>query len=495
MVDPVALRPTMQGVPGLLTLERTEWEQRLPFKGMRVAQCHVALESLAPTLRHPKLLWQQWEEQHVGLTEHADTQAAKVRGKCFLQGICTCQGRGLKILKVHQRFQQTLQSSMEKDDLQDGLAAVEVWQEGDDIEEKQLLFFSHIALQYLKPLVSVGLALVPADLIPPQKRGNKMMKVNFDIGWQIVLHKFEQVDFRKRIKMAVWRLWDSPLHINRIFDGVHVEIFQLPGSEALLWNGKDERPIRGHRVQHEGGVQADRNIQAEDNENHHAGEDAGDFQGVQSEDSLDEVLGEVFDVGVARAFAQAGSQASSTTSSASTSSSSSSSSSSGETQAEEVVEEEAPLAPAGSADEPVVVAEVGARPLVPAVGRHMLEALPVFLDGAAMPGVLIRKHGTSNDVFVYCNNPAHNIQKKCSLTRTLNEGRRPQQGRPLGCLAAWAQRSGEYPDKESHMAFKPSLAQRTAARNAFRVHPLAAQFEAWERPLRPGEPVEPEQCP
>ena len=68
------------------------------------------------------------------------------------------------------------------------------------------------------------------------------------------------------------------------------------------------------------------------------------------------------------------------------------------------------------------------------------------------------------------------------------------QGRPCGYLCAWLADALHHPDKESHKSsFYPTKAERLEGRRLFNMAPGAEAFAQHERPLRPGEALEPDE--
>ena len=103
-----------------------------------------------------------------------------------------------------------------------------------------------------------------------------------------------------------------------------------------------------------------------------------------------------------------------------------------------------------------------------------------------------------------CWNRDHN-PRLCTKSRTaLPNTEVPEQGRPLGYMAAWLLEGAHHADTECHKRFDaraespPSLEQRIAARALAREQfPNFARLERdCERgPLVDGEPQGPERCP
>ena len=91
------------------------------------------------------------------------------------------------------------------------------------------------------------------------------------------------------------------------------------------------------------------------------------------------------------------------------------------------------------------------------------------------------------EMYAVC--PCKGTHGACIKTRTCNPGRRRGQGRPLGFLAAWL-RESTHPGlatKAGHMAFRPSQAQRRAARAALVDAADLHRYLAFERPQEPVE--------
>ena len=99
------------------------------------------------------------------------------------------------------------------------------------------------------------------------------------------------------------------------------------------------------------------------------------------------------------------------------------------------------------------------------------------------------------DITAYCS-----YHRGCKKSRTVREGRRLAQGRPLGYLWAWLQQAPNFTcpmAQKDHFSDKVSqqLEVRQAARREATTVP---GVEAWlraERPCRDGEPDEPVGCP
>lgn len=92
---------------------------------------------------------------------------------------------------------------------------------------------------------------------------------------------------------------------------------------------------------------------------------------------------------------------------------------------------------------------------------------------------------------------------RCAKTRTANaKANKPQQGRPLGFLAAWLIEGPRFHNTSEHMSWDPrseecpSVETRLVCRALARVeHPGFEELEAYERALAPGEQEEPAECP
>ena len=161
---------------------------------------------------------------------------------------------------------------------------------------------------------------------------------------------------------------------------------------------------------------------------------------------------------------------------------SSSESNSGEPAAEVAeVAAELPVPP------PPGVQVVRAAALEQADQRVRREFLVVY-SGHEATEFLIRHKPQTQDYYVSCY-----CHRGCTRTRTLKPGRRPQQGRPLGELAAWALAGAACQTKEAHQALIPDFTARQQARRALRDHsPGYAQWTELERGTRADEGSEPE---
>jgi hypothetical protein len=87
--------------------------------------------------------------------------------------------------------------------------------------------------------------------------------------------------------------------------------------------------------------------------------------------------------------------------------------------------------------------------------------------------------------------------KSSAPAKGSREASAPQQGRPLGNILAWLEHSARFGGSVEHQLYEPTLAERVEARRAFSQgdHPMAEIILSCERLRRPGEDVEPFQCP
>ena len=131
--------------------------------------------------------------------------------------------------------------------------------------------------------------------------------------------------------------------------------------------------------------------------------------------------------------------------------------------------------------------------------------VPIAPDGAPdiMPSkVQVNEHchityfhlGSRKDMIATCKKPGHG---KCVRTRTCNPSDKKGkegQGRCLGYLTAFCMHAmrEDVADKKKHFEFKPTRAERQAARLNFTTFPGAHHFVAKERPKAEGEESEPE---
>ena len=475
--DTTASRP--RALPGLQTLEGSCWEL-LPSQHLSAsltvdaAQWRAQYADLPRQMRHPKLSFQAWERRHVGIVERRQLRAPKSKHHCFQYGACLCKGRGLRVRKAHQRFQQHVKDMFTKDVLQDGSLVVEIWQvtaEGTDH-----VAFGQIALQYLSPLTTILLLLVSEDVIKPQKAGNKILKVDVEGFLLPLVELLERLDFRLEIRISMWRLWDSPLHANRVFSASLVEVEEVANSTTTIWAGRQEPPVR------------------------EVGIGTGDGEHEDSASSADEFLPLLAPPlpHVARPQPD-GTTSSSSSSTHSSNTDSDTSSSDSDSDGRDALEAAGvPSSEPQRHAEPSNIQELAEEPRAAdaAPAGTPLDALPIHHQGHPI-GMLLRYHAKSNDMYVNCTVPSHNCGSKCSLTRTCNASakRKPQQGRPLGMLAAWAASANTFETKAAHMTFKPSLPQRKAARAALQRLPDAQPFLSYERKKRDGESSEPDECP
>ena len=73
---------------------------------------------------------------------------------------------------------------------------------------------------------------------------------------------------------------------------------------------------------------------------------------------------------------------------------------------------------------------------------------------------------------------------------------KPTQGWSLGFLAAWCEADlAVVPRQSDHLRYAPTRAQRRAARDRLKAHPLGRLLRSLERPRREGTDSEPELCP
>lgn len=113
---------------------------------------------------------------------------------------------------------------------------------------------------------------------------------------------------------------------------------------------------------------------------------------------------------------------------------------------------------------------------------------------------VIRYYNNRQEFVAHCSNPQHGQQ--CRLSRSAKPSlaaHRAGQGRPIGLLAAWLAVSfeEELPNKAAHVRLQPlpELSARQAARAALAGSPGSAGLLSKERPVRRGEPDEPEFVP
>ena len=475
------LQTSMKAVQGLLSLEGSSWEPRPAHPISNTLQVHTAqwrpeYRDFETYMRHPTLAFKEWQRQHLGLLEPARLQAPRLKHYCHQQGACTCKARGLKIGKAHLRLQQHLKAVLDKDSLLDGFTIVEIWD--DTAAGPANTVFGHIALQYLSPLCSILFFLKDDEHRQPQRAGNKVFQVNVEGGWITALEYLERCDYRNVIRARLWTLWESGLHKNRPFSAEFVEGMAVSNSTTTLWAGAQEAPSHQHKPSAHDDIAAGAGTEE-------AAEDIEDafletpLQASSVNDEVGSMIG------------------ASTTSSSSSSSTDSSDTDSSDVELERggedanvVADTAPPPPPAPPAAPPAPPPPHQAEP------GPLQDGLPIHNEGQPT-GMSLRYHGKTNDMYVTCNEPGHNVGSKCSLTRTCNPTakRKPQQGRPLGFIAAWAAASSKFPSKAEHMAFKLSFQERRAARDTCKNQPQAVQFLRYEREKREGEESEPDECP
>ena len=127
---------------------------------------------------------------------------------------------------------------------------------------------------------------------------------------------------------------------------------------------------------------------------------------------------------------------------------------------------------------------------------------PAYLDiRVALPGGTITWYyvgSRSGDLVAACTQAHHKCAAGCRKHRVRHgNGRRAEQGRPLGYLAAWLHRglSEDCLTGALHKVEVPSLAERRLARAALRATREGRALLAKERPTREDEESEPEICP
>ncbi|CAE7236522.1 unnamed protein product [Symbiodinium sp. CCMP2456] len=98
-------------------------------------------------------------------------------------------------------------------------------------------------------------------------------------------------------------------------------------------------------------------------------------------------------------------------------------------------------------------------------------------------------YGESQDLKVFCTNAGH---LNCEKKRTVKPGGRKGQGRPIGFLLAWLAAADSFEDASKHVhKCKPTLAQRTEAREKFKTVNGWQALADKERKCGEGEPEEP----
>lgn len=148
----------------------------------------------------------------------------------------------------------------------------------------------------------------------------------------------------------------------------------------------------------------------------------------------------------------------------------------------------------GEVDTTLAVAEGPAQDGAPRTVRRPLEGPRSALPTLELEHGAIKFKRQDGSFCAHC--PVHG--DTCRRTRVGTPGRRPQQGRPLGSLAAWLQLSGTCSTKAEHQALGVealALPVRAAARHMLYTIPDADYFFGLERERREGEGSEPEDLP
>ena len=122
------------------------------------------------------------------------------------------------------------------------------------------------------------------------------------------------------------------------------------------------------------------------------------------------------------------------------------------------------------------------------MARLRRDSIPVIALDGEPSDQLLRYKPQSQDLYINCSH-----HRNCTRTRTLKQGRRVQQGKPIGELCAWALAAEQFDTKASHQAFCPDHGARVAGRNQLKLH--GDEYRLWaalERETRAGEASEPE---
>ena len=131
-------------------------------------------------------------------------------------------------------------------------------------------------------------------------------------------------------------------------------------------------------------------------------------------------------------------------------------------------------------------------PAVPVLAAPITRArAEIYAD---VPGGKITYYSTKSFYSGTCSNVAHG---RCVVSRSAEPGRRACQGRPLGFITAWLQQGETLATRAEHWnrTTWPSHAQRARAREDLTQWSGGAELLLFERPLRPDEATEPEECP
>jgi hypothetical protein len=151
------------------------------------------------------------------------------------------------------------------------------------------------------------------------------------------------------------------------------------------------------------------------------------------------------------------------------------------------------LPPEPEAGVPLAAGELAACPVDALValavhGEHRLALASVLIPGCGRIAFY-----ASGDFYALCNDPMHTMDhfgghtNHCNRARTSRPGRARHQGRPLGFLMAWLVHAVEFVESYEHKPFKPSFAQRRAARTALRLIPGSLALFHHERGKRDDE--------
>ena len=155
---------------------------------------------------------------------------------------------------------------------------------------------------------------------------------------------------------------------------------------------------------------------------------------------------------------------------------------------------------ASPSEDPAPGAEVeGGAPAGPIPGPAAMDpdlgpVLSLSPDGvvcrAQFPHGRIVAYGNTHRIVAECTIAAHG--DKCHLTRTLTEGRRAGQGRPLGLLLAWLQDPSIHEASRTTPGWhRPAFAERAACRSDFAWAPGAEEMLSRERAPAHDEGEEP----
>eukprot|EP00971_Amphidinium_carterae_P351431 6492113-Amphidinium_carterae.2 len=238
LLDVVRVDDTLAACPGVQNLPGVQWEGRPCNGALGMACAHIPVSQIPESLpSESKKLWQDWQKEHEGFTTEVPIHANQSRNKtsrCYLQGVCLCKGRGLKLAKMHKVLQQVLKASYEKQDLVRGFAVVEICQLS-HVTDKWL----HVSHACLSPLITTVLPLEEQTGMRVHE-GSRLLKPHRSLPFCTLVEALAGLDLREEVEVVCWRLADSERYVPRqVIPGV-VEVACVPDSRSMIWKGRAE---------------------------------------------------------------------------------------------------------------------------------------------------------------------------------------------------------------------------------------------------------------